>query len=249
MKLDKRGKIRLDVMLTEQQLAPSRERARKLIMTGNVLVDNSPVDKPGTLISRDAEIHVKKTDHPYVSRGGLKLEKALNELPVETAGRTCLDVGASTGGFTDCLLRKGAARVYAVDVGYGQFDWRLREDPRTRVIERTNIRYMPYDRIGAPMDLIVADTSFISLRTVIPSVEKFMRKGTDVIALIKPQFEAGKGKVGKGGVIRDEAQRQKIVEDLAAFFRNRGYTVGAVLVSPIRGPKGNKEYIIHLKYF
>ncbi len=180
--------------------------------------------------------------------GGLKLERALRQIPVSVKGLTCLDIGASTGGFTDCLLQYGAARVYAVDVGYGQFDWSLRQDRRVVVIERTNIRHMPYEAVNEAVDVVVADTSFISLKIVIPSAEKFMRPGTQVLALIKPQFEAGKNHINKGGVVKDPEIRQKIIEDITLFFKNRGYEVNQVVPSPISGPKGNKEYIISLTF-
>jgi 23S rRNA (cytidine1920-2'-O)/16S rRNA (cytidine1409-2'-O)-methyltransferase len=176
------------------------------------------------------------------------LEKALQTIPVSVKGLTCLDIGASTGGFTDCLLHYGAEKVYAVDVGYGQLDWTLRQDPRVVVIERTNIRYMPYERINEKVDLVVADTSFISLKIVIPSAEKFMRDETLVLALIKPQFEAGKQNIGKGGVVKDPEVREKVIEDIKAFFQERGYRINLVVPSPILGPKGNMEYILSLNY-
>ncbi len=217
-------------------------------MSGQVLVDDNPVDKPGTLIKNDAEIIVKIDDNPFVSRGGLKLEKALKSIPVSVKNLTCLDIGASTGGFTDCLLQNGAAKVYAVDVGYGQLDWSLRQNLRVVVIERTNIRYMPYEKINEKIDIVVADTSFISLKIVIPSAEKFMRHDTKVLALIKPQFEAGKKNVGKGGVVKDSKIREQVIQDLESFFKERGYMVNQVIPSPILGPKGNREYIISLNY-
>ncbi len=217
-------------------------------MAGKVLVNGIPVDKPGTLIAENADIIVKQDDNPYVSRGGLKLEHAIKTIPVDVKGLICLDIGASTGGFTDCLLQHGASKVYAVDVGYGQFDWTLRQNKNVVVIERTNIRYMPYDALGEQVDAIVADTSFISLKVVIPSVEKFMKEGTKILALIKPQFEAGKGNVGKGGVVKDPEVRLKVIEDIKLFFTQRGYKINEVVPSPILGPKGNEEYIISLKY-
>jgi 23S rRNA (cytidine1920-2'-O)/16S rRNA (cytidine1409-2'-O)-methyltransferase len=213
-----------------------------------VLVDNNPVDKPGTFIKNDAKIIVKVDDNPFVSRGGLKLENALKSIPVSVENLTCLDIGASTGGFTDCLLQNGAAKVYAVDVGYGQFDWSLRQNSKVKVIERTNIRHMPYEKIREKVDIVVADTSFISLKIVIPSAEKFMRHDTKVLALIKPQFEAGKKNVGKGGVVKDSKIRERVIQDLELFFKERGYSVNQVIPSPILGPKGNQEYIISLNY-
>lgn len=217
-------------------------------MAGKVLVNDVPVDKPGTLIANDAMVVVKQDDNPFVSRGGLKLEKALKTIPVSVKGLVCLDIGASTGGFTDCLLQYGASKVYAVDVGYGQFDWSLRQDPRVIVIERTNIRHMPYETINEKVDMVVADTSFISLKTVIPSAEKFMRENTQVLALIKPQFEAGRKNIGKGGVVKDPEIRKIVIEDLTVFFQERGYRVNQVITSPISGLKGNIEYIISLNF-
>jgi 23S rRNA (cytidine1920-2'-O)/16S rRNA (cytidine1409-2'-O)-methyltransferase len=239
---------RLDVLIVEQGFIKSRQRAKALIMAGKVLVDDSLVDKPGTLIKNDAKIIVKKDDNPFVSRGGLKLEQALKSIPVSVKDLTCLDIGASTGGFTDCLLQNGARKIYAVDVGYGQFDWALRQNPRVVVIERTNIRHMPYEKINEKVDMVVADTSFISLKIVIPSAEKFMRYDTKVLALIKPQFEAGKNNVGKGGVVKDLKIIEQVIQDLEYFFKERGYSVNQVIPSPILGPKGNQEYIISLNY-
>ena len=229
-------------------MSPSRERAKRSIMAGLVFLNDVRVDKAGTLVNRNARITLKGNDMPYVSRGGLKLETSLEESGIELTGLTALDIGASTGGFTDCLLQHGISRVYAVDVGYGQLDWRLRQDERVVVIERTNIRHMPYERINDTVDLVVIDTSFISLKIVIPAAEKFMREGTAVFALIKPQFEAGRDRVQKGGVVRDEATVKAVIEDVSEFCQNRGYTVRSTLPSPVSGPKGNREYIISLKY-
>ena len=235
--------------MVQNKLASSRERAKRIIMTGKVYVNDAVTDKPGTLIYLDASVVSKENDIPFVSRGGLKLDKAIETLSIDVTGLACLDIGASTGGFTDCLLQRGALKVYAVDVGYGQFDWQLRQNSKVTVIERTNIRYMPYETIGEKLDLIVVDTSFISLKIVIPSVEQFMKENTRILALIKPQFEAGKGKVGKGGVVRDEEVRQEVIDDIKSFFIKKGYTAENIVPSPILGPKGNKEYIISLKYF
>ncbi|MCP4672149.1 MAG: TlyA family RNA methyltransferase [Desulfobacula sp.] len=243
-----KNRSRLDAFIVEKGFVKSRQRAKAIIMAGKVLVNNSPVDKPGTLIKNSAKIIVKKDDNPFVSRGGLKLEKALKSIPLSVKNLTCLDIGASTGGFTDCLLQNGAAKIYAVDVGYGQFDWTLRQNPRVVVIERTNIRHMPYEKINQKMDVIVADTSFISLKIVIPSAEKFMRYNTEVLALIKPQFEAGKNNVGKGGVVKDLKIIEQVIYDLKCFFKEQGYLVNQVIPSPILGPKGNQEYIIFLNY-
>ena len=247
-KEDKNYKTRLDTLIVDKGLVKSRHRASALIMAGKVWGNDVPGDKPGGSGSIQAKILIKEDDNPYVSRGGLKLEKALQTIPVSVKGLTCLDIGASTGGFTDCLLHYGAAKVYAVDVGYGQLDWTLRQDPRVVVIERTNIRYMPYEWINEKVDLVVADTSFISLKIVIPSAEKFMKDETLVLALIKPQFEAGKQNIGKGGVVKDPEIREKVIEDIKVFFQERGYRFNLVVPSPVLGPKGNMEYILSLNY-
>lgn len=239
-------KQRLDLLLVEKGLIRSRQRAKAMIMAGKVLVNNMPCDKPGSQVPLDAGLKIREADHPYVSRGGLKLEKALKTFPVDVTDLVCLDIGASTGGFTDCLLQFGAKQVFAVDVGYGQMAWSLRQDDRVVVIERTNIRHMAWDAVGRQVDLVVADTSFISLKTVIPAAEKFMGDGTRVIALIKPQFEAGKEHIGKGGVVKDPDVREQVVADISHFFSERGYAVDPVVPSPILGPKGNTEYLISL---
>jgi 23S rRNA (cytidine1920-2'-O)/16S rRNA (cytidine1409-2'-O)-methyltransferase len=240
------SKKRLDVFMVEQGLAPSRQRAQALIMAGKVLVDAQRIEKPGVQVSGNAIITVKDEDEAYVSRGGFKLEGALRELHMDVQGLTCLDVGASTGGFTDCLLKHGARRVYAVDVGYGQLAWSLRRDPRVIVIERTNIRYMTADRIPEKIDLATIDTSFISLKIVVPQVRGFMHPDGRILALIKPQFEVGKGKVGKGGVVKDAGQRAEVIRELTDFFTEQGFACGPVVPSPILGPKGNQEFIILL---
>ena len=241
-------KKRLDLLLVERNMVQSRERARALIMAGRILVNDVPVDKAGTKVAEDADIVLKGEDIPFVSRGGLKLDHAVKGLGLDVTGLTCLDIGASTGGFTDCLLQHGAGKVFAVDVGYGQLAWSLRQDPRVVVIERTNIRHMKYDVIGQSVDLIVVDTSFISLKLVIPAAEKFMKKGTRILALIKPQFEAGRERIGKGGVVRDPKVREEIIGEIKDFFDNRGYETGEVIPSPVPGPKGNQEFIISLRY-
>ena len=241
-------KKRLDQLLVEKELIKSRQRAKTMIMAGKVLVNDMVMDKPGSMVKVDAPIKVKQDDNPYVSRGGLKLEKALNHFPVSVQGAICLDIGASTGGFTDCLLKFGAQKVYAVDVGYGQLDWTLRQDDRVIVIERTNIRHLAYETINETIDMVVADTSFISLKTVLPAAEKFMKDGTRILALIKPQFEAGKENVGKGGVVKDPEIRQMVIKDIQSFFIARGYQVNDVVASPILGPKGNEEFIISLDF-
>ena len=240
-------KQRIDRLLVERSLCKSRERAKALIMAGRVLVDNTPCDKPGTQIPVGALISIKGEDLPYVSRGGLKLEAALNQNRIDCKGMICLDVGASTGGFTDCLLQHGAAKVFSVDVGYGQLAWSLRQDQRVVVLERTNIRKIDPSLISSPVDLIVIDTSFISLKIVVPSVLRFLNPNGTILALIKPQFEAGKGFVGKGGVVKDPALHEKIIHDLGLFFTSQNLVCGPVVPSPIRGPKGNREFVMLLR--
>jgi 23S rRNA (cytidine1920-2'-O)/16S rRNA (cytidine1409-2'-O)-methyltransferase len=237
------SKIRLDKLLVQKGLAESRQKGQAIIMAGKVLVNEQPVDKPGVQVSEDASVAVKGEPLKYVSRGGLKLEAAIIANRLNIDNKICLDVGASTGGFTDCLLQHGAAHVYAVDVGYGQLAWKLRQDPRVTVIERTNIRYMPDDCIGAPVDLATVDVSFISLKIVIPRVKRLVKDQGRIIALIKPQFEVGKGQVGKGGVVRDHCLRQEVIDDLTDYFAQLGLGCGSAIPSPILGPKGNQEFI------
>ena len=241
-------KKRLDLVVLEKGLVNSRQRAQALIMAGKVLVNNLIVDKSGTLVSPKDDIVLQEEDHPYVSRGGIKLEKALHTLGVDINGFVCLDVGASTGGFTDCLLHHGAGRVYAVDVGYGQLSWKLRQNPRVVVIERMNIRYMQPDTIPQLVDLVTIDVSFISLKKVVPEILKFMKKNAGILALIKPQFEVGKKNVGKGGVVRDPDLHEKVIENLSEFFIKKHLFCEWVIPSPILGPKGNKEFFISLKF-
>lgn len=241
-------KKRLDLLVVERGLAGSRQRARALIMAGNILVDDIPMDKPGTAVPENARILSRAEELAYVSRGGLKLEHALVEFGIDVTGFDCLDVGASTGGFTDCLLQRGAKRVCAVDVGYGQLAWKLRQDPRVTVIERTNIRYIKAAQLPCPFDLITIDASFISLKLIVPAIQQFLKPAGRILALIKPQFEAGKNQVGKGGVVRDPELHQSIVDELTDFFTGPcGLDAGPVTPSPILGPKGNKEFIIQLK--
>jgi len=242
------NKTRLDLFIVEKGLVTSRQRAKALIMSGKVLVNKQPIEKPGTVINRDDDVTLRGEDIAYVSRGGLKLDKALQTLAIDITGFICLDVGASTGGFTDCLLQHGASRVFAVDVGYGQLAWKLRQDPRVDVIERTNIRFMSADVLPQLVDLVTIDVSFISLKIVVPSVLKFMKKNARILALIKPQFEVGKGKVGKGGVVRDPALHSLVIEDLSVFFAQTDLSSEFTIPSPILGPKGNKEFITSLKF-
>lgn len=234
-------------MMVAKGLAPSRQRAQSLIMAGKVLVNNHIMDKPGALVSKNDHIDFKGEDISYVSRGGLKLEKALHSYQIDVTGLACLDIGASTGGFTDCLLQHGAHRVFAVDVGYGQLAWKLRQDPRVIVIERTNIRYMPAETISQLVDLVTIDVAFISLKIVVPAVIKFMQPDGAILALIKPQFEVGKDNVGKGGVVRDPALHAEVQKNLISFFSTQGLSNREVIPSPLLGPKGNKEFFIYLK--
>jgi 23S rRNA (cytidine1920-2'-O)/16S rRNA (cytidine1409-2'-O)-methyltransferase len=240
-------KSRLDLLLVEKGLVASRQRAQAMIMAGKILVNNLPAAKVGTLVSRDDRIELKGRDIPYVSRGGLKLEGALRDLRLNILDCTCLDVGASTGGFTDCLLQNGAARVYAVDVGYGQLAWKIRQDPRVVVIERTNIRHMPPKAVAEAVDIATIDVSFISLKIVVPAVMAFLKEGGRILALIKPQFEVGKEQVGKGGVVRDEKLQVQVIESLSSFFKETGFKCERVVPSPITGPKGNREFFILLR--
>ncbi len=242
-----RSKIRLDKLLVDRGLAGSRERARALILAGRVLVDEQRIDKAGSQVAVDAELRVRGGDIPYVSRGGLKLEAALKQFPVRVEGRVAIDVGASTGGFTDCLLQHGAARVYAVDVGYGQLAWNLRNDARVINLERTNIRHLAPDRLDPRPDLAVIDASFISLAKVLPPTLALLRSPADIVALVKPQFEVGRGRVGKGGVVRDPALRQKALQDVVAVALELGLEVGRSIESPVPGPKGNREFLLHLR--
>lgn len=242
-------KERLDILLVEKGLAQSRQRAQAIIMAGRVLVDDIPVDKPGTKFFYDSDIRIKGDDDcPFVSRGGLKINHAIDEFDINVEGLVCMDVGASTGGFTDCLIQRGAKKVFAVDVGYGQLAWKLRQDPRVVSIERTNIRHMTFETINEYVDLAVIDTSFISLRIVLPAVLKFLKKHAIILALIKPQFEVGRGNVGKGGVVRDSTLHDEVVSDLSSFFCETGLDVKGIASSPILGPKGNKEFLILLEY-
>ncbi|KWT92802.1 TlyA family RNA methyltransferase [Candidatus Magnetominusculus xianensis] len=238
-------KKRLDILLTQRGLAPSRERAKALIMENKVLVSGQPVDKAGCTVDESAEITVRETEAPFVSRAGLKLSHALDEFKIDVTGKTIMDVGASTGGFTDCLLKRGAGRVFAIDVGYGQLAWALRNDARVIPIERTNIRYLEREKIPCAVDMVVIDVSFISLRLVVPVVLRFLQPTAAVVALIKPQFEVGRGQVGKGGIVAEEDKRLRVVDEMKEFFSSSGLFVHSVCESPIRGQKGNVEYFIH----
>ena len=237
------NKVRLDVLLTEKGLQESRQRAQAVIMSGLVFVDGQRVDKPGTAVSPDARIEIRGNALPYVSRGGLKLEKALREFPLDLNGALCADIGASTGGFTDCMLQNGAAKVYAVDVGYGQLAWKLREDKRVVCLERTNARYLTREQIPETLDFASIDVSFISLKLILPAVFGLLREGGRVVCLVKPQFEAGREKVGKKGVVRDPNVHLEVLEHFLEHAAESGFAVLALTFSPIRGPEGNIEYL------
>ena len=241
------GKIRLDQRVFDLGLTESREKAKALIMAGSVYVDGQKQTKPGAPVTEEADVAVRGEKLPYVSRGGLKLEKALDTFGVDPAGLVCIDCGASTGGFTDCLLQRGAKHVYAVDVGYGQLAWSLRTDERVTVMERTNARILTPDMFPGPMDLAVMDMSFISLRLVLPAVKSLLATGGQVVCLVKPQFEAGREKVGKKGVVRDPAVHREVLEQFLENAATMGFVLGGMTFSPVRGPEGNIEYLAWLK--
>ena len=239
---------RLDLLLVERQLAPSRERAQSLIMAGKVLVNAERVDKPGKSVNLDSELVVQAQDHPYVSRGGVKLAGAIREFQIEVLDRIALDVGASTGGFTDCLLQHGAEKVYAVDVGYGQLAWKLRQDPRVVNLERTNIRYLDSVNLADPIQLVVVDASFISLRLILPKLYELMTFGSQLLALVKPQFEAGRKEVSKGGRVKEEVVHARVLNEIIEASIILGFRMFGSCESSIQGKKGqNTEYFVHLK--
>ncbi len=238
---------RLDKLLVERGLVTSREEGRSRILAGEVLVNDQPVAKAGSLVGADALIRLRGKSLPYVSRGGVKLEKALQEFRIEVRNKVVLDVGASTGGFTDCLLAYGARQVYAVDVGYGQLDWRLRNDPRVVVLEKSNIRYLEAIELPEPPQLATIDVSFISLRLVLPKVKELLASQGEILALIKPQFEVGKGKVGKGGVVRSREEHRRVIEEIQQASVSLKLEIGGVTESPLLGPKGNREFFIYLR--
>ena len=240
-------KKRIDVLLYEKGLAPSREKARTLIMAGCVYADNQKFDKPGDTVREDAVLEVRGNTLRYVSRGGLKLEKAMQTFPITLEGKTCADIGASTGGFTDCMLQNGARRVYAVDVGYGQLDWKLRSDERVVCLERTNARYLSTEQIPEPLDFASIDVSFISLKLIFPALYPLLREGGEIACLIKPQFEAGREKVGKKGVVRDPAVHLEVLQQFLRHAKENNFTVLGITYSPIRGPEGNIEYLGFLR--
>ena len=240
-------KIRLDVLLVEKGFLESRQKAQTTIMSGLVYVNQQKIDKPGTSVAEDAVIEVRGNALKYVSRGGLKLEKAMQIWPVHLKDTICMDVGASTGGFTDCMLQNGASKVYAVDVGYGQLAWSLRSDERVVCLERTNARYLNHEIIPDTPDFSSVDVSFISLKLILPAISSVLRDGGEVVCLIKPQFEAGKEKVGKKGVVRDPAVHLEVLENFLGHARESGFTVVDITFSPIRGPEGNIEYLGYLR--
>ncbi|WP_455104389.1 TlyA family RNA methyltransferase [Peptostreptococcus sp.] len=240
-------KKRIDVLLVDMGFFPSREQARRTIMTGNVFVDNQRVDKPGTMVKDDVDILVKGKPLAYVSRGGLKLEKAMKNFDLSLEGKVCMDIGASTGGFTDCMLQNGAIKVYSVDVGYGQLAWKLRQDERVVCMERQNIRFLELDALDERPDFASIDVSFISLKLVLPKAWELLNDGGRVVALIKPQFEAGREKVGKKGVVREKSTHIEVIEMVSRLAIKEGFKILDLDFSPIKGPEGNIEYLIYLE--
>ena len=239
-------KKRLDVLLTEQGYAENRTKAQAIIMSGIVYVDGQKADKPGTAYEETVSIEVRGAVCPYVSRGGLKLEKALRDFGVKPEGFVCSDSGASTGGFTDCLLQQGARKVFAIDVGYGQLDWKIRSDPRVVVMEKTNIRYVTPEQLGEPLDLSVVDVSFISLKIVLPAIQALLKPTGQVLCLIKPQFEAGREKVGKKGVVREKSTHVEVLQGFVELADSLGFHILGLTYSPVKGPEGNIEFLGHL---
>lgn len=241
------NKTRLDVLLTERGLLDSRQKAQATIMSGIVFVNGQRVDKAGTAVANDAQIEIRGATLQYVSRGGLKLEKAMQTFPLDLHDKICADIGASTGGFTDCMLQNGAKKVYAVDVGYGQLDWKLRNDARVVCMERTNARYLTHEEIPDELDFASIDVSFISLKLIFPALYGLLRQGGEIACLIKPQFEAGREKVGKKGVVRDPAVHLEVLEHFLIHAKENHFTVLGITYSPIRGPEGNIEYLGFLR--
>jgi 23S rRNA (cytidine1920-2'-O)/16S rRNA (cytidine1409-2'-O)-methyltransferase len=241
-----KNKERLDVLMVEKQLAETRSKAQAIILSGEVYVNDQKVDKAGTEFEPDVSIEVRGSTCPYVSRGGWKLEKALRDFGIDPTGYVCSDSGASTGGFTDCLLQQGAAKVFAIDVGYGQLAWKIRSDPRVVTMERTNIRYVTPEELGEPLDLSVVDVSFISLKLVLPVIQKLLKPTGQIVCLIKPQFEAGKEKVGKKGVVRDPAVHEEVLNSFLLLAQELNLTVRNLTFSPVKGPEGNIEFLGHL---
>ena len=240
-------KERLDVLLVKRNLAESREKAKAIIMSGNVFVEDQREDKAGTTFPEDVKIEVRGHVMPYVSRGGLKLEKAIKNFDVSVEGKVCTDVGSSTGGFADCMLQNGAVKVFAIDVGRGQLDWKLRQDPRVVCMEKTNIRYVTPEDIGEPVDFSSIDVSFISLTKVLGPIRDYLTEDGEIVALIKPQFEAGREKVGKKGVVREKSTHHEVIEKVTSYAASIGFDILEIEFSPIKGPEGNIEYLVHLK--
>lgn len=241
-------KERLDVLLVKQGFAPSREKAKAILMSGIVYVDGQKEDKAGTMVNEEkVKIEVRGNVLPYVSRGGLKLEKALKVFPIDLTGKTCLDIGASTGGFTDCMLQNGAAKVYAVDVGHGQLDWKLRNDARVVCMEKTNFRYLTKDSLPEQMDFASCDVSFISLTKILGPAYELLKEESQMVCLIKPQFEAGKDKVGKKGVVTDKKVHEEVCEKVMLFAASIGFQILDLDFSPIKGPEGNIEYLLYMR--
>ena len=240
-------KERLDVLLVKRGIYQSRERAKASIMAGIVFVDGQKSDKAGNMVDTEAEIFVKENICLYVSRGGLKLEKSIREFDLNMQDKVCMDIGASTGGFTDCMLQNGAVKVYAIDVGYGQLDWKLRTDDRVVNMEKCNVRYLDTDLIAEPIDFISIDVSFISLKLIFPVAAKVLAEDGEIVCLVKPQFEAGREKVGKKGVVRDKSVHEEVVNNIISFALSNGFSVLDLEYSPIKGPEGNIEYLVHIK--
>ncbi|MCI8649271.1 MAG: TlyA family RNA methyltransferase [Anaerotruncus sp.] len=240
-------KKRLDVLLVEQGFFPSREKAKAVIMAGQVYVNQQKSDKPGMEVDSQALLEVRGDTLKYVSRGGLKLEKAMQQFPIRLEGKICMDIGASTGGFTDCMLQNGAAHVYAVDVGYGQLAWNLRNDERVTNLERTNIRYITKEQISEPLDFVSVDVSFISLKLVLPVAALLLTAQGEAVCLVKPQFEAGREKVGKKGVVRERSTHVEVLQKAVGYARENGFAVCGLDFSPVKGPEGNIEYLMYLK--
>lgn len=240
------AKKRADILLYDKGLVSSREKGKRLIMSGSVYIGTRRIDKPGESIDENAEIYIKDNPLKYVSRGGLKLEKAIDEFNLNLNGASCMDIGASTGGFTDCMLQNGASKVYAVDVGYGQLDWKLRNNEKVHVMDRTNIRNVQYEDVGEYLDFISIDVSFISLSLVLPVAKSLLKEGGQIVALIKPQFEAGKDKVGKKGIVRDKGTHLEVMQKIISICKELDIRTRSLTFSPVTGAKGNIEYLIHV---
>ncbi len=238
-------KVRIDALLVDRQFFDTREKAKRALMSGIIYVNSQLIDKPGMKVKVDSDIEIRGKALPYVSRGGLKIEKAIREYGIDLQSLTCMDVGASTGGFTDCMIQSGAKKVYAVDVGYGQLDWKLRQDERVVCMERTNVRYLKREDIKDEIDFVSVDVSFISLRIVLPVVKELLKEKGKTIFLIKPQFEAGRQKVGRRGVVREKEVHREVIEEILNFVIEMGLSIKGITYSPIKGPKGNIEFLVY----